>query len=113
MVYADDLLLAVFPHSANYHFDENGLQHMLLCRVIMGNMELIHPGSEQLEPSNENYDSGVDDLQNPNRYIVWEMYMNSHIYPEYVVSFRVPPKAKGNSFMADPVLNPAPLLNNL
>ncbi|XXG67821.1 hypothetical protein AAC387_Pa06g1078 [Persea americana] len=80
--------------SANYYsdVDENGLQHMLLCRVIMGNVELIHPGSKQFQPISENFDSGVDDLQNPLYYIIWGMHMNSHIYPEYVVSFRVPSK---------------------
>ncbi|XP_042514511.1 inactive poly [ADP-ribose] polymerase RCD1 isoform X2 [Macadamia integrifolia] len=70
--------------------DEKGLRHMVLCRVIMGNMELVHPGSEQFHPSSENFDSGVDDLQDPKHYIVWKMNMNTHIYPEYVVSFKMP-----------------------
>ncbi|XP_042505168.1 inactive poly [ADP-ribose] polymerase RCD1-like isoform X2 [Macadamia integrifolia] len=75
--------------------DENGVQHLVLCRVIMGNMELVHPGSEQFHPSSENFDSGVDDLQNPKHYMVWNMNMNTHIYPEYVVSFRMPSNAEG------------------
>ncbi|XP_043694750.1 inactive poly [ADP-ribose] polymerase RCD1-like isoform X2 [Telopea speciosissima] len=75
--------------------DEKGVRHMVLCRVIMGNMELVHPGSEQFHPSSENFDSGVDDLQNPKHYIVWNMNMNTHIYPEYVVSFRMPPNPEG------------------
>lgn len=106
----------VFLHSANYHsdVDGNGLQHILLCRVIMGNVELIHPGSKQFQPISENFDSGVDDLQNPLHYIIWGMHMNSHIYPEYVVSFRVPSKDKCNSFIIDLVLIPALyLINNL
>ncbi|XP_058104001.1 inactive poly [ADP-ribose] polymerase RCD1-like [Magnolia sinica] len=78
--------------SARYSdVDENGIRHMVLCRVIMGNMELVHPGSEQFQPSSENFDSGVDNLQNPKHYIIWKTYMNTHIYPEYTVSFRVPP----------------------
>ncbi|XP_058084495.1 inactive poly [ADP-ribose] polymerase RCD1-like [Magnolia sinica] len=85
--------------------DENGVQHMVLCRVIMGNMELVHPGSEQFQPSSQNFDSGIDDLQNPKRYIIWNMHMNTHIYPEYVVSFTVPPRAKeylvGNESKSD------------
>ncbi|KAJ4957425.1 hypothetical protein NE237_024536 [Protea cynaroides] len=75
--------------------DENGVRHMVLCRVIMGNMELVHPGSEQFHPSSENFDSAVDDLQNPKHFIVWNMNMNTHIYLEYVVSFRMPPNAEG------------------
>ncbi|XP_010276820.1 PREDICTED: inactive poly [ADP-ribose] polymerase RCD1 [Nelumbo nucifera] len=85
--------------SANYcDVDENGIRHMVLCRVIMGNMELIHPGSEQFYPSSENFDSGIDDFQNPSYYVVWNMNVNTHIYPECVISFRVPPSAKGHAF---------------
>ncbi|GAB4857872.1 hypothetical protein Ancab_015777 [Ancistrocladus abbreviatus] len=68
--------------------DENGVLHMVLCRVIMGNMEVINPGSKQFHPSSEAFDSGIDDPQNPQHYIVWSMNINTHIYPEYVVSFK-------------------------
>ncbi len=69
---------------------------MLFCRVIMGKMELVQPGSQQCHPSSENFDSGVDDLQNPRQYIVWNMNMNSHIYPEFVVSFMVSSNVEGD-----------------
>lgn len=78
--------------------DENGIMRMMLCHVIMGNAEAIPAGSKQFQPSNKNFDSGVDDLQNPKHYVVWEMNVNTHIYPEYVVTIKVPSKAKGNSF---------------
>ncbi|KAF5935908.1 hypothetical protein HYC85_027037 [Camellia sinensis] len=55
--------------ASNCDVDENGIQHMVFCRVILGNMELVHPGSRQFHPSSENFDSGVDDLQNPSHYI--------------------------------------------
>lgn len=71
--------------------DENGEQHMVLCRLIMGNMEQVKHGSQQFHPSSEQFDTGVDDLKNPKRYIVWSTHMNTHILPEYVVRFRVPP----------------------
>ncbi|XP_068650937.1 inactive poly [ADP-ribose] polymerase RCD1-like isoform X2 [Aristolochia californica] len=70
--------------------DENGMYHMVLCRVILGNMEVVLPESEQFQPSSENVDSAVDDLMNPKHFTVWSMNMNSHIFPEYVVSFRMP-----------------------
>lgn len=70
---------------------------MLLCRVILGNMEPLHPESQQWHPSDEIYDNGVDDLKNPSHYIVWNMNLNTHIYPEYVVSFRVSPGLEGIS----------------
>lgn len=83
-------------HSASYSdVDENGVIHMMLCRVIMGNVELIHPGSQQFEPSGENFDSGVDNLQKPKHYIIWDMNRNTHIYPEYVVTIKVPSRPKG------------------
>ncbi|KAM7491022.1 hypothetical protein LguiA_033943 [Lonicera macranthoides] len=85
--------------SARYcDVDENGVRHMVLCRVIMGNMELVNRGSKQFHPSCEDFDSGVDDFQNPSHYIIWNMNMNTHIYPEYVVSFKVSSNAEVYSF---------------
>ncbi|KAA8522009.1 hypothetical protein F0562_012677 [Nyssa sinensis] len=82
--------------SASYcDIDENGVQNLVFCRVILGNMELVHRGSNQCHPSSENFDSGVDDLQNPSHYIVWNMNVSTHIYPEYVVSFKMSPRAEG------------------
>ncbi|KAG6429890.1 hypothetical protein SASPL_107946 [Salvia splendens] len=68
--------------------DENGLMHMLLCRVIMGKMEAVLGGSDQYNPSCEEFDSGCNDLASPRRYIVWSSRMNTHILPEYVISFK-------------------------
>lgn len=62
----------------------------------MGNMELIPMGSMQHQPSNENFDSGIDDLQNPKRYIIWDLNMHTHIYAEYIVTLNLPTNAKGN-----------------
>ncbi|MCO5614460.1 hypothetical protein L7F22_068742 [Adiantum nelumboides] len=71
--------------------DENGEQHMVLCRVIMGNMEQVEQGSEQFHPTSEDYDTGVDDIRNPRRYVVWSTHMNTHILPEYIISFKLAP----------------------
>ncbi|XP_052170979.1 inactive poly [ADP-ribose] polymerase RCD1 isoform X2 [Diospyros lotus] len=82
--------------SASYcDVDENGVRHMVFCRVIMGNMELVHAGSKQFHPSCEDFDSGVDDHLNPGNYIIWDMNRNTHVYPEYAVSFKVLSDAKG------------------
>ncbi|KAJ8773891.1 hypothetical protein K2173_009322 [Erythroxylum novogranatense] len=88
--------IAVHLSAANYchtsanccDFDKNGVRHIVLCRVILGNMEILHPGTRQYQPSCEDFDSGVDNLQNPRHYIVWNMNMNTCIYPEFVVSFK-------------------------
>uniref|UniRef100_A0A1S4CJF0 Inactive poly [ADP-ribose] polymerase RCD1 isoform X1 n=1 Tax=Nicotiana tabacum TaxID=4097 RepID=A0A1S4CJF0_TOBAC len=85
----------------NCDVDENGIRYMVFTRVILGNVELLNSRSEQCCPTDENYDSGVDDLENPTCYVVWNMNMNAHIYPEYVVSFRIPPGAEGPHFGND------------
>ncbi|KAF3772028.1 putative inactive poly ADP-ribose polymerase [Nymphaea thermarum] len=75
--------------------DDKGLQHMVLCRVIMGNMVQVPLGSAQFYLSSDSFDSGVDDIRNPRRYVIWGTHMNTHIHPKYVVTFKVPP-VKGN-----------------
>ncbi|XVF52035.1 hypothetical protein PTKIN_Ptkin04bG0232900 [Pterospermum kingtungense] len=82
--------------SANYcDVDENGVQYMVLCRVIMGKMEPLCPGGRQCLPRSEDVDSGVDDLEHPKYYIIWNMNINTHIHPEFVVSFKLSSNAKG------------------
>eukprot|EP01018_Ginkgo_biloba_P002182 Gb_39925 [translate_table: standard] len=78
------------PHlsAAFSDVDQKGEQHMLLCRVILGNIEQVHHGSHQFHPSSEQFDSGADDLSNPKCYIIWSTQMNTHILPEYIVSFK-------------------------
>lgn len=75
--------------------DKDGLRHLLLCRVLLGKPEVVRPGSEQWHPSSEEFDSGMDNLTSPKKLIVWSTHMNTHILPEYVISFRAPPCLKG------------------
>lgn len=86
--------------------DKDGLKHVLLCRVIMGNMEQVRVGSEQSHPSTEEFDSGVDNLISPNKYIIWSSHMNTHILPEYIISFRVHPCSEGVQRIQSPVRLP-------
>ncbi|XP_065875941.1 probable inactive poly [ADP-ribose] polymerase SRO5 isoform X2 [Euphorbia lathyris] len=79
----------------NLKADNDGVRHMLLCRVILGKPEVIHPGSNQSQPSSGEFDSGIDTLSSPKKYIIWSNHMNTHILPEYVVSFRAPCCLKG------------------
>ncbi|KAG2675858.1 hypothetical protein I3760_12G026400 [Carya illinoinensis] len=76
--------------ACNSVVDEDGLRYLLLCRVILGKTELVQIGSEQCHPSSEEFHSGVDNLAAPGKYIVWSTNMNTHILPEFVVSFRAP-----------------------
>ncbi|KAJ6826890.1 inactive poly [ADP-ribose] polymerase RCD1 [Iris pallida] len=74
--------------------DENGITHMMLCRIILGNVELVPNASAQFRPSSEDIDSGVDDLLTPKQYIIWHMHKDTHIFPEFVVSVKVPSETK-------------------
>lgn len=76
--------------ACNSVVDKDGLRHLLLSRVILGKAELVHIGSEQCHPSSEEFDSAVDNLSAPRKYIVWSTHMNTHILPEFVVSFTAP-----------------------
>lgn len=75
---------------------------MMLCRVIMGNVEVVLPGSKQFQPSNESFDNGVDDLQNPQNYIIWDANVHKHIYAEYAVIVKVPPVTNGTNLDPSP-----------
>ncbi|KAF3629672.1 putative inositol-tetrakisphosphate 1-kinase 2-like [Capsicum annuum] len=68
--------------------DENGERHLILCRAVLGKLEQIDFTSEQLSPSSEDFDSGVDNLTNPNLYVVWRSYMKTHILPVCIVSYK-------------------------
>lgn len=91
----EDLLFSVIGSVKNLRVDEDGLRRLLLCRVILGATEVVAPGSEQCHPSSEEFDSGIDNLSSPKKYIVWSNRMNTHILPEYVVSFKAPCCLKG------------------
>ncbi|XP_060669939.1 probable inactive poly [ADP-ribose] polymerase SRO2 [Ziziphus jujuba] len=69
--------------------DESGVRHILLCRVIIGKPEVVK-SSKQFHPSSNEFDSGVDNLLFPRKYIIWNAFINSHIFPEYVISFKSP-----------------------
>ncbi|KAG8074145.1 hypothetical protein GUJ93_ZPchr0006g44061 [Zizania palustris] len=70
--------------------DEKGEAHIVLCRVLMGQPEVVPTGSSQFYPSSDDYDSAVDNIEKPRWYVVWSTHMNTRILPEYVVSFKCP-----------------------
>ncbi|CAN6717975.1 unnamed protein product [Malus baccata var. baccata] len=86
--------------------DEDGLRHLLLCRVILGRPEVVCPGSKQHHPSSEQFDSGIDNIFAPKKYIVWSTHMNTHILPEYVISFRAPSCLKDFLKIQAPIKKP-------
>ncbi|XP_062146105.1 inactive poly [ADP-ribose] polymerase RCD1-like isoform X2 [Alnus glutinosa] len=81
--------------------DENGIRYLVFCCVILGNVEVVSPGSVQCHPSTKDFDGGVDDLQSPHHYIVWNMNVNTHIFPEYVVCFKMSLGADGGALVAE------------
>uniref|UniRef100_A0A161ZRA3 Uncharacterized protein n=1 Tax=Daucus carota subsp. sativus TaxID=79200 RepID=A0A161ZRA3_DAUCS len=76
--------------------DDDGLRYLLLCRVLLGRVELVRPGSQQYHPSSSEFDSGVDSLECPKKIIVWANQMNTHIMPEFLVTFTAQPCSKGH-----------------
>ncbi|XP_071712464.1 probable inactive poly [ADP-ribose] polymerase SRO5 [Rutidosis leptorrhynchoides] len=68
--------------------DGDGMKHILLCRVLLGKTELMNCGSKQCYPSSDDFDTGVDDLVSPKKYVVWSSQMNTHILPQFVLSFK-------------------------
>lgn len=75
--------------------DENGEKHVILCRLTLGNVEKMEPDSKQSHPSGVNYDTGVDDPENPKWYVTWSSNMSTHVLPEFVVSFKPSDPAQG------------------
>ncbi|KAG2309097.1 hypothetical protein Bca4012_081985 [Brassica carinata] len=98
------LAAASCPYFSATHcdVDENGVRHMVLCRVIMGNMEPLRGDRAQFFTGGDEYDNGVDNVSSPKHYVVWNMNMNTHVYPEFVVSFKLLsiPNAEGNVLSA-------------
>nr|GMD91350.1 probable inactive poly [ADP-ribose] polymerase SRO3 [Ipomoea batatas] len=65
--------------------DENGEKHLVLCQVILGKCEKIEVGSLQLSHSRMDFDTGVDDLNNPQWYGVLRA---NYVIPGAVISYR-------------------------
>lgn len=75
--------------------DANGLRRIILCRVILGKTELVLPGSNQNGPSSDEFDSGVDNLQLPRKYIIWYSDAKTRVLPLYVLVIRFDTQSKG------------------
>ncbi|KHN34314.1 Putative inactive poly [ADP-ribose] polymerase SRO5 [Glycine soja] len=88
--------------------DKDGLRHLLLCRVILGKTEVVPRGSYQCRSSSQEFDSGVDDLSNPKEYVIWCNQINTHVLPEYVLSFRLPSPLKGIVKIGEPLRPSSP-----
>ncbi|CAJ1943866.1 unnamed protein product [Sphenostylis stenocarpa] len=87
--------------------DGDGVRYLLLCSVILGKTEVVPRGSNQCRSSSEEYDSGVDDLLAPKEYVIWCNRINTHVLPEYVLSFTLP-SLKGNVNIGKPLRPSSP-----
>uniref|UniRef100_A0A1J3I530 Putative inactive poly [ADP-ribose] polymerase SRO5 n=1 Tax=Noccaea caerulescens TaxID=107243 RepID=A0A1J3I530_NOCCA len=89
---------------------EDGMRFLLLSRVLLGKSEIVPKGSTQSCPSSPEFDTGVDDLASPSKYIIWTTHMNTHVLPEFLVCIKTPfnfprsPKRLRSPWMAFPVL---------
>ncbi|XP_042410747.1 probable inactive poly [ADP-ribose] polymerase SRO3 [Zingiber officinale] len=65
-------------------------KHMVLCKIIVGRPEKVEAGSEQYHRSSDEFDIGVDNVANPRRYVVWSTLMNTHVFADAIVSYKIP-----------------------
>jgi hypothetical protein len=71
----------------------------------MGNVEVVLPGSMQFQPTAGIFDSGVDDLQKPKHYVIWDANVHQHIYAEYAVIIKSPSMTNGTTTATHMVLD--------
>jgi len=77
--------------------DEDDLMHLLLCRVLTENTDPINYGSSQFHSNSDEFDSEVDGISSLRKYTIWSANINTHILPEYVVTFTAPPCLMGSN----------------
>ncbi|KAL9227454.1 hypothetical protein vseg_003140 [Gypsophila vaccaria] len=76
--------------------DDDGLEHIMLCRVLIESEDVVTYGdsSESRLFDSDDSNSGVEDNEDDNisqtKYVIGSTKMNTHILPEYVVSFKTP-----------------------
>nr|GEZ16546.1 probable inactive poly [ADP-ribose] polymerase SRO5 [Tanacetum cinerariifolium] len=68
--------------------DDDWVKHILLCRVLFGKTEVVNRFSTQCHLSSEEFDSAVDNAVTPKKYIIWSSQMNTHIFSEFIISFK-------------------------
>lgn len=69
--------------------NEDGTRFLLFSRIIMGKSEVMG-STAQSYPSSPEFDSGVDSLTSPKKYMIWSTHMNTHVLPEFVVCIKTP-----------------------
>ncbi|KMZ64436.1 hypothetical protein ZOSMA_36G00420 [Zostera marina] len=70
----------------------NGLKYMMLCRVILGNVEVVPVGSyERFLPSNVEFDCAIDHPTFPSMYMVWSCNILTNIHPDCIVVYKETP----------------------
>ncbi|MED6125386.1 hypothetical protein PIB30_068087 [Stylosanthes scabra] len=81
---------------------------MILCRVILGRVEIVPRGSNPCGSSSEDYDSGMaGSFSAPEEYVIWSQRVNTHVLPEFVISFKLH-SSKGHVRIEEPVKPSSP-----
>eukprot|EP01084_Bolivina_argentea_P122542 217148_1 len=67
--------------------DNNGVSHILLCKVIVGDYMVGNRSMRQIprKSNGEEYDSLVNSMSNPTVFVVWRDY---HAIPYYLIRYR-------------------------
>ncbi|KAJ8449101.1 hypothetical protein Cgig2_004156 [Carnegiea gigantea] len=61
------------------------------------NTDPIDYASSQFHLNSDEFDLEIDDVGSPRKYTIWSANMNTHILPEYVVTFTAPPCLMGSN----------------
>ncbi|XP_074586279.1 putative inactive poly [ADP-ribose] polymerase SRO3 [Curcuma longa] len=85
-------------------------KHMVLCQIIVGRPEKVEAGSEQYHRSSDEFDIGVDNVVNPRRYVVWSTLMNTHVFADAIVSYKIPKQEQRLQFAPRSATLPQELL---
>ncbi|CAA7031240.1 unnamed protein product [Microthlaspi erraticum] len=88
----DNAPLQCMIDSSSASCDEDGIRFLLLSRIILGKSEIVSAQGliNRSYPSSPEFDSGVDSLMSPKKYIIWSTHVNTHVLPEFVVCIKSP-----------------------
>ncbi|KAK9684728.1 hypothetical protein RND81_10G228200 [Saponaria officinalis] len=75
--------------------DDDGLMHIILCRVLLDTEDIgtDYDSLSDLQSISDEFNSEIEDNEDKistTKYVVRSTTMNTHILPEYVVSFKNP-----------------------
>lgn len=72
-------------------------KYLVLCRIVLGRMERVDLECHQTYASNKGYDTGCDNPENPQWYVVWGNDINKRVLPVCVITCKTSVVKDGNN----------------